>query len=288
MRYPSGLKTKPRTSQSIRATQQSDSFEKELAERRSGWEPKVKVVPLPAVAIGKDGPSKIPTVTKATQPIRRKACIIRGSNKNYEVRDRLGQGGSDQVFEVRELGAQSVDAMKLACKVVNCTLDMDGKRILPNPNSQRPRDIEAMRVLVRRVELADNELDIWLDLDHPHIVWLRDWFKVGRYKIVFIMSLATAKTLADYPVHELSVAQALVLLVQVMDATIYIHSKRCTHRDLKPSNILLTGAREDLQAMVYDFGISKRGLTHTSKSGTLGWFPLSLRTAIKSMRMGSV
>ncbi|KAG9020284.1 Calcium/calmodulin-dependent protein kinase type 1D [Tulasnella sp. JGI-2019a] len=100
---------------------------------------------------------------------------------------------------------------------------------------------------------------------------LRHWFRIGEHQIAFFMSLATAKTLADYPVDELPVTQALVLLVQIMDAAIYMHGKRCTHRDLKPSNILLTGAGEALKAMVCDFGISKRGLTHTCKSGTPGF-----------------
>ncbi|KAG8988291.1 hypothetical protein FRB94_003400 [Tulasnella sp. JGI-2019a] len=140
---------------------------------------------------------------------------------------------------------------------------------VPEPESQTPRDIWAREELQKGVEHMTNEVVLWRDFDHPHIVKLLQSFKHGEYKIFLVMPLASW-SLANYPL-EISFDQAFILIAQIMDATIYMHENNCTHRDLKPTNILLSGTRKDLKAMVADFGISEKGETHVSKSGTPGF-----------------
>ncbi|KAG8987100.1 hypothetical protein FRB94_002215 [Tulasnella sp. JGI-2019a] len=177
----------------------------------TGWQLNRNVDPLPAVAIDKNGRSEF----LKPRPKR----VIRGNGTAYELHHSLGKGGFGEVFEARELGVESAEWM--ACKIVDA-LDRGGKQLRrPDPKSRMLRDVEAMKVLMSRIDMMENELDIWLDVaNHPHIMGLRHWFRIGEHQIAFFMSLATAKTLADYPVDELPVTQALVLLVQIMDAAI--------------------------------------------------------------------
>ncbi|KAG8996856.1 hypothetical protein FRB94_008016 [Tulasnella sp. JGI-2019a] len=140
---------------------------------------------------------------------------------------------------------------------------------LPIPsdlNSQAPEDLLVLEVLNKGVEASRHELSTWEKFDHPNVVKLHHSIMEGPYKIHYFMPVATG-TLAN---HHLLISphQAKVIIAQIMDGVMHMHRKGFTHRDLKPSNILLTGAGKDIKALVSDFGISERGPTHTSKSGT--------------------
>ena len=54
--------------------------------------------------------------------------------------------------------------------------------------------------------------------------------------------------------RNISLASQLKLIIQILDAVIYAHSKNIIHRDLKPSNILVD---LDFNVKVIDFGISR-------------------------------
>ncbi|KAG9024556.1 hypothetical protein FRB95_011354 [Tulasnella sp. JGI-2019a] len=129
---------------------------------------------------------------------------------------------------------------------------------------------DVARVLQHGARMAINELNIWRDVNDPHVLRLLDWVKQGKYKITFVMPLAT-RSLADHPVRQLSLNPVLSILVQIMDGLIHIHDKGYIHRDLKPPNVLLTEHGDELKVVVADFGISARGPTHTGKSGTRSW-----------------
>ncbi|KAG9035080.1 hypothetical protein FRB95_012099 [Tulasnella sp. JGI-2019a] len=213
-----------------------------------------------------DGPSSLHTKVEYTQP---NEVFAKNFYSVYEELARIGKGGSGYVYEVRKWQARA-GSTRLACKVIDCTRDFNGMRIeVPEPESQTLRDIWARKELQKGVERMTNEVVLWKDFNHPHLVKLLQSFRHGEYKIFLIMPLASW-SLANYPL-KISFDQAFILISQIMDATIYMHENNCTHRDLKPANILLSGSGEDLKAMVADFGISEKGETHVSKSGTQGF-----------------
>lgn len=65
-----------------------------------------------------------------------------------------------------------------------------------------------------------------------------------------------------------------LLIAQVLDALIFLHSERIVHQDLKPENILFTN---DMRPKLCDFGIStaldKTRLTNKAKLGTPAFMP---------------
>ncbi|KAG8992311.1 hypothetical protein FRB93_002417 [Tulasnella sp. JGI-2019a] len=213
-----------------------------------------------------DGPSSLHAKEEGTEPSE---VIADNFYSVYEELAQIGKGSSGYVYEVRKWQARA-GSTRLACKVIDCTRDSNGMRIaVPEPESQTPRDIWARNELQKGVERMTNEVVLWKNFNHPHLVKLLQSFRHGEYKIFLVMPLASW-SLASYP-FEISFDQAFLLISQVMDATIYMHENNCTHRDLKPANILLSGTGKDLKAMVADFGISEKGETHVSKSGTNGY-----------------
>ncbi|KAG8987615.1 Serine/threonine-protein kinase H2 [Tulasnella sp. JGI-2019a] len=200
----------------------------------------------------KPGPACVPT----------KEVLIVG---RYAIVTFLGRGATGVVHEVREPGG---DSATLACKTVDSALGPGGFK-LPIPsdlNSQAPEDLLVLEVLNKGVEAAQHELSTWEEFDHPNVIQLYYSIMEGPYKIHYFMPVATG-TLANYHLS-ISPHQAKVIIAQIMDGVMHMHQKGFTHRDLKPSNILLTRAGKDIKALVSDFGISERGPTHTSKSGT--------------------
>ncbi|KAG9020460.1 hypothetical protein FRB95_004198, partial [Tulasnella sp. JGI-2019a] len=89
---------------------------------------------------------------------------------------------------------------------------------VPEPESQTPRDIWARNELQKGVERMTNEVVLWKNFNHPHLVKLLQSFRHGEYKIFLVMPLASW-SLASYP-FEISFDQAFLLISQVMDATI--------------------------------------------------------------------
>ncbi|KAG9030162.1 Serine/threonine-protein kinase H1 [Tulasnella sp. JGI-2019a] len=162
------------------------------------------------------------------------------------------------------MAAGSANSKELACKVVySLGVPVRG----PGLQLHWPKD----RALYHRAKGIENELYIWKYFDHPGVMRLIDSFKEGDYKICFVVYYATLGSLFEYRLSRLDLDQKLSIVVQVMDGVIYLHDNEIIHRDLKPHNILLTGDCKAPIAMVTDFGISHKGLTHNSSSGTAEW-----------------
>lgn len=76
----------------------------------------------------------------------------------------------------------------------------------------------------------------------------------------YVMEYLDGPTLLDYVREhgQLSVSETLALIVPVVNAVAFLHSRRMTHLDIKPSNIIIT-ADEDgsLRPVLIDFGQSR-------------------------------
>jgi len=147
---------------------------------------------------------------------------------DYEIVRELGKGGMGQVYLVRNLISDRIEAMKV---------------LLPD--------------LVQQGDLANRfmrEIKLLASLDHPNIAQLRTAFTADN-QLVMIMEYVEGDTLA----HRLgfgafSTADTLNYITQVLNALSYAHGKGIIHRDIKPSNMMLTP-----QGMIklMDFGIAR-------------------------------
>ena len=162
---------------------------------------------------------------------------------DYEIVRELGHGGMGQVYLVRNLISDRIEAMKV---------------LLPD--------------LAQQGELANRfmrEIKVLASLEHPNIAQLRTAFTANN-QLVMIMEYVEGDTL-DQRLHAgaFSVADAINYISQVLTALSYAHAKSIIHRDIKPGNMMLTP-----QGVVklMDFGIARstQDLGMTVTGTTLG------------------
>ncbi len=157
---------------------------------------------------------------------------------DYRIEALLGEGGMGQVFRVRNLLSDRVEAMKIVLP------QLDGSQSLPE------RFLREIRVLA--------------SLDHPHIVSMRTALRVDN-RVALVMELVDGTSLYSRLRKEgLVLGNALRYVGQVLGALNYAHTRGVVHRDIKPDNILVTN--EGITKLT-DFGVAflsgDRGLTST-------------------------
>jgi serine/threonine-protein kinase len=162
---------------------------------------------------------------------------------DYEIVRELGHGGMGQVYLVRNVISDRVEAMKV---------------LLPDLAQQGDLANRFMR-----------EIKVLASLEHPNIAQLRTAFTADN-QLVMIMEYVEGDTL----VHRLergafSTADALNYMGQVLTALSYAHGKGVIHRDIKPANMMLT-PQGVIKLM--DFGIARstQDLGMTVTGTTLG------------------
>lgn len=113
------------------------------------------------------------------------------------------------------------------------------------------------RVLLARFQ---REVNICLDLNHPHILKILDHQQTAQY-MYFASPLMRGGTLVDIIKGGPAAPEAVCHWVgQLADALDYAHKFDVVHRDIKPSNVLLD---EDGNVYLTDFGIALL-TSHTS------------------------
>jgi eukaryotic-like serine/threonine-protein kinase len=155
---------------------------------------------------------------------------VRKQIGDYEIIRELGHGGMGQVFLVRNLISDRIEAMKI---------------LLPDLAGQGDLGARFMR-----------EIKLLASLDHPNIAALRTAFSADN-QLIMIMEYVEGDTLA----HRLergafAPAEASNYIDQVLAALTYAHAKAIIHRDIKPANMMLT-PQGVLKLM--DFGIARSG-----------------------------
>lgn len=164
---------------------------------------------------------------------------------NYYLIQRLGAGGFAEVY----LGEHIHLKNRAALKVLQTALSQT----------------EAGNIR--------KEAQVLAQLDHPHIVRLRD-FAIDKNTPFLVMDYASGGTLRErHPEGtQLSCAQAVDYVWQIAEALQYAHQQHIIHRDIKPENLLLNKRGE---VLVSDFGIAhltqSLHLTHASVAGTTSY-----------------
>jgi len=158
---------------------------------------------------------------------------------NYQVRQKLGEGGMGSVY----LAEHPHIGKKVALKVLHAEFSSN-------------TDV---------VTRFFNEAKAVNDIGHPNIVDIVDYGVLtngptGDGLVYFIMEFLPGSTLSQLLQREapLPAERALGIALQVADALSASHKANIVHRDLKPDNIiLLQRGRERDFVKLLDFGIAK-------------------------------
>ena len=150
-------------------------------------------------------------------------------NDRYEIVRRVGRGGMADVFLARDVLLDRPVAVKV---------------LFPEYASD-PAFVERFR---REAQAAAN-------LNHPNIVSVYDWGRVGNTYFM-AMEYVEGRTLADIlrAEKQLTSGQASDIASEVAGALAFAHRNGVVHRDVKPANILI-GSNGAVK--VADFGIAR-------------------------------
>lgn len=159
---------------------------------------------------------------------------------DYQVVEILGAGGMGQVYKVRNVISDRVEAMKV---------------LLPD--------------LVNQPDLADRflrEIKVQASLEHPNIASLHTAVRVENQLLMlmeFVEGVSLDQQLKNGPLPS---ADAVDYTMQVLSALEYAHARGVVHRDIKPANMMLTPGGV---VKLMDFGIARSSADHKlTQTGT--------------------
>ncbi len=173
---------------------------------------------------------------------------------NYKISAKLGEGGMGVVY----MAEHPVIGKKVALKVLHGEL------------ARNPEVISRFFNEARAVNL----------IGHPNIVDVIDLGHTEDGSPYFTMELLAGESLGERIRREgrLSVAAAVEVADQVLDALAAAHGKGIVHRDMKPENVFLVRRGAGTRVKVLDFGIAKlqreAGAMHKTQTGSVLGTPL--------------
>lgn len=168
-------------------------------------------------------------------------------NNRYQLGQKIGDGGSAQVFVAHDLMLGRTVAVKI--------LDTDFSN---ERGSFKRFQIEARAIAA---------------LDHPNIIAVHDFGMLEAEQSAYlVMPYVSGGPLSTrLKVGRLSLDEAAIVLEQLASGLDYAHQQGIVHRDVKPSNVLM---RPNNQIVLTDFGFAKitddaDRVTHTQSLGTI-------------------
>lgn len=173
-------------------------------------------------------------------------------NSRYRLLARLGQGGMGTVYRAHDrLTGQTV-----ALKQVH----VEPKTLA---FASRPATSDTTSLLLALAQ----EFKLLASLRHPNIISVLDYgFDAKRQPYFTMELLEESQTILEAGRNQ-PLAIQIDLLIQTLQALVYLHRRGIFHRDLKPDNVLVSQGR----VRVLDFGLSvaREQARSAEVSGTL-------------------
>ncbi len=174
-------------------------------------------------------PSVAPLLSKFVARLDKKRIL----GGKYELAERLGQAGGNEVYRGVHMGTKHSIAIKLLASELN-------------------QDETTLGKLRQEFDYIVNHLR------HPNVVQYWDMgFDEPSERYFLIMDFVDGSNLRDLILqrrhHPMPLKEALELLTPVAQALDFAHQKKIVHRDLKPENILI---RTDKRVLLTDFGLA--------------------------------
>lgn len=162
----------------------------------------------------------------------------------YQIKRELGRGAMGVVYEAFDPLIERTVAIKTILKS-----NIDKREVTETFNRFRREARAAGR------------------LSHPKIVAIYEYGEDEDLAFI-VMELIRGKELKDYFDHgdRFTIKDALRIVMQILDALDFSHSRGVVHRDIKPANILIT---DDGQIKIADFGIAKIDASALTQAGVV-------------------
>lgn len=162
----------------------------------------------------------------------------------YEIRRELGRGAMGVVYEAFDPQIERAVAIKTILK----------------SSVDKAEAEEAFSRFRREARAAGR-------LAHPKIVSIYEYGEDDEMAFI-VMELIRGKELKDFFDREerFSIGDSIRIVMQILDALDFSHSRNVVHRDIKPANIMIT---EDGQIKIADFGIAKIDTSSLTQAGVV-------------------
>ncbi|CAD8145590.1 unnamed protein product [Paramecium octaurelia] len=160
----------------------------------------------------------------------KKWCIQPNFSKDYKIVSLIGQGSFAKVFKIQRI----CDMKEFAVKVFD-------KSILKSQDR---------RALLKEIELLRL-------MNHKNVVTIQETYENDQY-IYLVQELYQGGELHKELKRSRTFSErgAYLIVQQVVEALIYVHSHGILHRDIKPENIILKEEGIIDQVVLADFGLA--------------------------------
>jgi tetratricopeptide (TPR) repeat protein/TolB-like protein len=154
--------------------------------------------------------------------------VIGSTVSHYTVLERLGGGGMGVVYRAEDTRLKRPVALKFL-------------------SADLTRDAEAKQRFVQEAQSASA-------LDHPHVCTVHEIDETPDGRVFICMTYYAGESLRERILKgPFSVADALVIAIQIAEGLAATHDRGIVHRDIKPANVMLTS---DGTVKIVDFGLA--------------------------------